>query len=103
MIDWTRVQTLKDELGAEDFVEVVGMFLAEVEEVIARLRTNVNHDNLEADLHFLKSSALNLGFSNFSELCGSGEVAAAAGKQVDVARILAAYAESRDAFKRTAD
>ena len=34
MIDWSRVNELRDEVGAEDFEEVVELFLEEVEEVI---------------------------------------------------------------------
>ena len=30
MIDWPRVKELKDEIGAEDFGEVVDLFLEEV-------------------------------------------------------------------------
>ena len=33
MIDWARVSELRDEVGAEDFEEVVQLFLAEVEDV----------------------------------------------------------------------
>ena len=38
MIDWARVSELRDEVGAEDFDEVVELFLEEVEEAIAALR-----------------------------------------------------------------
>ena len=41
-------------------------FLEEVEEEIAELRTNPAPETLEAKLHFLKGSALNLGFDDFS-------------------------------------
>ena len=40
MIDWTRVQQLKDEIGASDFEEIVVLFLEEVEEVVERLKTS---------------------------------------------------------------
>ena len=33
MIDWKRVRELRDEIGEEDFSEVVDLFLEEVEEV----------------------------------------------------------------------
>ena len=39
MIDWTRVSELRDEVGAEDFDEVVELFLEEVDEAIKILRT----------------------------------------------------------------
>ena len=100
MIDWERVEELRDEIGAEDFGEVVELFLDEVEEVIARLRSGPELANLEADLHFLKGGALNLGFQTFSQLCQAGEAAAAAGKgeTVDIAAILTSFEDSKGVF-----
>ena len=36
MIDWGRVKDLRSEIGAEDFSDVVALFLEEADEVIAR-------------------------------------------------------------------
>ena len=58
MIDWDRLKELRDEVGAEDFDEVVELFLDEVEGVMDRLRDSPDVDTLEEDLHFLKGSAL---------------------------------------------
>lgn len=100
MIDWTRVQELKDEIGEDDFAEVAEMFIDEVEEVIARLRADPEPTRLAEDLHFLKSSALNVGFRDLSALCQAGEQTAAAGAphSVDLAPIFASYAASKAAF-----
>ncbi|GAA6200718.1 Hpt domain-containing protein [Aquicoccus sp. SU-CL01552] len=100
MILWSRVNELRDEVGAEDFKEVVELFLDEVEEVIDRLRAGSPRDQLEQDLHFLKGSALNLGFSTFSDLCQDGERLAAQGKpdDVDLAAITDAYDRSKVCF-----
>lgn len=100
MIDWERVEELRDEVGAADFGEVVELFLEEVEEVLARLRVAPEPARLEEDLHFLKGSALNLGFATFSDLCQAGEKAAANGHaaQVDLAEILGAYEHSKPEF-----
>ncbi len=68
MIDWTRVSELRDEIGAEDFGEIVEIFLEEVEEEISALRDGVENEALEAKLHFLKGSALNLGFADFATI-----------------------------------
>ncbi|WP_442970022.1 hypothetical protein [Roseovarius sp. ZX-A-9] len=38
MIDWSRVAELRSEIGAEDFDEVVELFLEEVEAEISVLR-----------------------------------------------------------------
>ena len=101
MIDWSRVRMLRDEIGAEDFDEVVPLFLEEVGGVIDRLRVAPDLSQLEADLHFLKGSALNLGFEAFSALCHKGEALAAGGDAalVDIAKILACFDTSRAMFQ----
>jgi HPt (histidine-containing phosphotransfer) domain-containing protein len=100
MIDWSRVEELQSEIGAEDFAEVVELFLDEVEEVIERLRSTPDISRLEEDLHFLKGSALNLGFRAFSVLCQSGESASAVGKaaSVDLGPILDCFDSSKIEF-----
>ncbi len=80
MINWDRVDELREEVGAEDLVEVIELFLEEVEEVISRLQTAPDPSRYEEDLHFLKGSALNLGFRKFGALCEAGEKAAANGQ-----------------------
>lgn len=100
MIDWSRVNELKEEIGEEDFAEVAEMFMMEVEAVISRLKTAPNPATYEEDLHFLKSSALNLGFSDVSSLCQAGEATSAKGQAdtVDLAPIFSAYDASKAAF-----
>lgn len=100
MIDWERVEELREEVGPEEFPEVVELFLEEVQEVIDRLKSAPDPNNYEQDLHFLKGSALNLGFSVFGELCQAGETAAANGQaqSVDLAPILSCYDASRQSF-----
>lgn len=100
MIDWQRVTVLRDEVGQEDFDEVVELFLEEVEEVIERLRKAERSSTLEEDLHFLKGSALNLGFASFSEKCERGESLSANGKEnlVDVPDILSDFDVSKRLF-----
>jgi len=100
MIQWSRVNELREEVGAEDFDEVVDLFLEEVEEVIGRLRRGSDPARLEQDLHFLKGSALSLGFSAFSDLCQNGERKSASGQaaSVDVAEIVAGFDQSKSLF-----
>lgn len=100
MIDWSRVNELRDEVGAEDFDEVVDLFLEEVEEVIDRLRSAPNLSRLEQDMHFLKGSALSLGFDAFSNLCQTGERLSAEGAadSVDVAGVIAGFEQSKAMF-----
>lgn len=100
MIDWDRVAALRDEIGPADFTEVVGMFLAESDEVIARLRAGRPYPTLEAELHFLKGSALNLGFRELSALCHDGEKRATQGQKVELARVIDSYLATKDAFAK---
>ncbi len=101
MIHWPRVRQLRDEVGADEFDEVVEIFLDEVQEVIARLHADTARQDLEQNLHFLKGSALSLGFEVFSKLCQDGERLAASGEaaKVDLPEILTAFAASKSVFQ----
>ena len=103
MISWRRVDELKREIGEEDFNEVVEMFIVEVEEVVERLRTHPDPSRYQEDLHFLKGSALNLGFEEFGSRCREGERAAAsAAAELDLQPILSSYEASKSEFLRGA-
>lgn len=94
MIDWDRVESLRAEIGDADFAEVVDLFLEEVDDTLARMGGRAR----AADLHFLKGSALNLGFADLAALCMAAERRAAAGEPVDPAPIDAAYRSARKVF-----
>jgi histidine phosphotransfer protein HptB len=100
MIDWTRLSELRQEIGEDDLQEVVEMFLDETDEVIRKLGASPKGLSLESELHFLKGSALNLGFSELAELCQDGERKAANGDDalVNVVRIIDLYHLSKTAF-----
>jgi len=100
MIDWNRIKTLRDEIGEEDFPDVVDIFIEEVSEMIDSLRNSTQHETLGADLHALKGSALNLGFSSFAQLCQVGETAAANGQAdlIDLPPIFDCYEASKAIF-----
>ncbi|SLN11299.1 Hpt domain protein [Aquimixticola soesokkakensis] len=97
-IDWRQLEQLQSEVGQDAFQEVVDLFLDEVDEVIARLDAAQPARALEEDLHFLKGSALNLGFKVLSTLCQAGEKRAAQGQtaDIDLGEIRAAYQTGRD-------
>lgn len=96
MIDWARVQELRDEIGAESFDEVVALFLEESDEVVQHLSTGGSAAGLESGLHFLKGAALNLGFRRLAMLCQEGERRAAQGDcAIDLDEIRATYHASR--------
>lgn len=99
MIDWRRVQDLRSEIGPNCFDELVSLFLKETDEVVARLPTVTDARAMENDLHFLKGSALNLGFADLATVCQSGEGRAATGA-VDIAVdvVISIYNQSRAAF-----
>ena len=100
MISWDRVRELKDEVGEEDFSEVVALFLEEVDGVMSRLRTSPDPATYEEDLHFLKGSALNLGFRALSALCRDKEISIAAAPQneMDLEDIFTTYEMSKAEF-----
>jgi len=100
MIDWNRVKDLQEEIGADDFADVVDLFLDEMETELPKLRQGHGPGDLVAVLHFLKGGALNLGFTEFSNLCLIGEISAAehGSAGVDVQEILGCYDKSRVAF-----
>jgi histidine phosphotransfer protein HptB len=98
MIDWKRVDELREEIGADGFVEVADMFLDEAEGAVSALVAGLPASEVEGQLHFLKGSALNLGLSALADICQDGERKAAAGQGalVDVAQVAAIYHASRE-------
>lgn len=99
MIDWSRVQDLRLEIGPDDFGDIVAVFLQEADEVVARLTALTDIRSIENDLHFLKGSALNLGFAALAHICQTAERRAATGAtDVDVHAVIDAYHQSRTTF-----
>lgn len=97
MIDWKRVEELREEIGADGFVEVADMFLDEAEGAVRALTAGLPVEEIEGQLHFLKGSALNLGLSELAAICQEGERKAAAGQgaEVDLAKVATVYQASR--------
>ncbi|MEO0369906.1 MAG: Hpt domain-containing protein [Pseudomonadota bacterium] len=105
MIDWDRVTQLKEEVGEEDFQEVVDIFLEEMGDEMKTFSPDLSATELEAKMHFLKGAALNLGLSKFAELCRFGEDSAREGHTdtVGTAAVIACYQESIDVFTAALD
>ncbi|WP_114966961.1 Hpt domain-containing protein [Alkalilacustris brevis] len=97
MIDWDRLRDLREEVGDESFAEVVVLFIDEVDAAIDELSSLDDAAALARELHFIKGSALNLGFSRLADLCAHGEQKAAEGDKtaVDIDSLRNVYAESR--------
>ena len=100
LIDWARVEELRSEIGEESFAEVIDLFTEEVETVVCRLVSGTGKSDCEADLHLLKGSAWNLGFTELGALCYDGQRISADGGQVcvDTGRIAEIYAASKQEF-----
>ncbi|MEW9920546.1 Hpt domain-containing protein [Marimonas sp. MJW-29] len=100
MIDWNRVSQLRDEVGSEDFEEVVALFFSEVESVVTQLQDAPDQQTLALKLHFLRSGALNLGFEDLAALCEEEERRAGDGLCDDagIERVQTNYAVSKQGF-----
>ncbi|WP_170468256.1 Hpt domain-containing protein [Ruegeria arenilitoris] len=101
MINWSRVRQLRDEVGASEFDEVVEIFLDEVQEALTRLCNDTARAEFEQNLHFVKGSALSLGFETLAKLCQDGERQSAQGQSqtVDLPGIVDTFESSSVAFK----
>lgn len=96
MIDETRVIELKEEIGEDDFADVLAIFLEEIDEALGNLDPSGPSDQLASDLHALKGSAQNIGFAGFAEICRTAEVD---GAPSDLqARLRAAFTSSKAAI-----
>lgn len=69
MIDWMRVAELREEVGEDDFDEVVTIFLEEVEDSLVALRSDPICADPAPFLHALRGSASNLGFGPVTQIC----------------------------------
>lgn len=100
MIDWQRVAELRDEIGEEDFDDVVGIFLEEVEETLNRIREAEGPAATAEDMHFLKGSALNMGFKALTAVCEQGEALSeqSLAHTIDVAMVEECYLISKKSF-----
>ncbi len=103
MICWERVKELHGEIGAENFSEVVNLFLEEVEEALARLPQATKPREICEMLHFLKGCALNLGFAEFAEAClqAQARLTASQGAEFDGAALARCYRKSKAEFLRS--
>ncbi len=88
MIDWDRIAELQEEVGEEDFADVLEMFFEEVEETLAGLDA-ADAVGLTNGLHFLKGASLNIGMADMSAQCKAYEIALKEdpGAKVDLAAI----------------
>ena len=90
MLDLDQLETLQAEIGADGFAEVADLLVCEIANGITALGTQPTRADLSAQFHYLKGSALNLGFRDFAGLCTQDlPVDTAALQQVFDASVLA--------------
>jgi len=96
-MDWTRLDELRTEVGADALGEVLALFLEETDDMAARLADGGDPATLAGDLHFMKGAALNLGFCALAEVCRAAEATLQADGPgaVDLAAILDTYAADK--------
>lgn len=96
MLNKSRIEELKAEVGHDDFIEVVVIFCEEVEETLDALR-EAALSSLPEKLHFLKGSALNIGLDAVGALCRQEEQRLIADPNAipDIASIRALYMASK--------
>lgn len=95
MIDWIRIRQLRSEIGEDGFAEVLDIFLDEVAETLTDLVNLPEGPDRLARLHFLKGSALNLGFQELANLCRTAEADQSA---VSPQQIVAAFDAAKDSL-----
>lgn len=105
MLNWTTIKKLHHDIDPEDFDEIVDIFLGEMETEIQALRKDDCTDTIGCRLHFLKGSALNMGFETFSKLCTVGEqgLATPSTSGIDTFEIEECYKKSKTQFLRQLD
>ncbi|TGD67406.1 Hpt domain-containing protein [Tabrizicola sp. WMC-M-20] len=99
MIDWQIANDLKQAIGADVFDEVIAVFFAEADDTLTRMMAATTAEDMQNELHFMKGSALNLGFSDMAQLCQRLELRAEAGDtDLPLAQVQTVYAASREEF-----
>lgn len=97
MIDWTRLNGLRADIGEEDFADVAMIFVAEITEHLDRLAADPG-SAMAADFHFLRGSAANMGFVAMVAACRQAEADCLAGTIPDLAGVADSFAASLGAI-----
>lgn len=99
MLNRSRIDELREEVGEDGLAEVVELFCEEVEEVLDEL-PSLSPVDLPGRLHFLKGSALNIGMDQVGRLCLDAEARMQSGSPdvPDIAAIRQAFDASRRAL-----
>lgn len=95
-VDWDRLTSLRDDIGAEDFAEVVLLFFTEIGEKLDQMDAM---SSSAEDFHFLRGSAANLGFTAMVRACEDAEGACKEGRAPDLAAVVQSYREALDSTR----
>jgi histidine phosphotransfer protein HptB len=93
LIDWDHLMSLRDDIGEEDFADVVLVFFAEMDAKLADLAADPARADADA-FHFLRGGAANLGFLAMADACATAEAACRAGLEPDLDAVIAAFSDS---------
>lgn len=101
MLNQSRIDELKAEVGEDDFAEVVELFCEEMDEVFDDI-AHANPTKLRECLHFLKGSALNVGLETVGNLCINAENTLASNEEaaVDLDELRSIYEQSKLALAK---
>ena len=89
-VDWDRLNSLRDDIGPEEFADVVLLFFAEIGEKLDDMQKGATAPTVE-DFHFLRGSAANLGFADMVVACQLAEAACLSGRVPDVAAVVRGF------------
>lgn len=102
MIDWNRIDALREEVGADALPEIVALFLDETGEAVDGLRAIAAGARsaeplagMSARMHFLSGSAGQLGLTRMQALAATAEAAALEGQVIDPAPVIDAFDVAR--------
>lgn len=92
-----RIEELQQEIGVADLDFIVRIFLGEAKETLAGLTPGMTRQDRARAAHFLRSGALNIGFTGIAARAGRLE----GGDGVDLATAVAELREALEASRRT--
>lgn len=73
MIDWQRIEELKEDFGPDGLEDLLPVFVEEIQTAIAELSSDCGNQDIAAKAHFIKGSAANLGLTELTKLCAEIE------------------------------
>lgn len=98
MIDWTKLNDLRSNIGDKDFSDLAHLFVTEMGERLAQIAAAPSKATVE-DFHFLRGGAANLGLLTMVAACHAAETACRAGGTPDIAAVSHAFGAAVSAIQ----